>query len=95
MTAANANGGAHEDDKRRVVALVVVKWLHLAAAPTFVIMALCTVVFDSGAPNALCSVAGGSALNGMAPMYILMGLFHSTPWLKLMSRITMLEGAAA
>ena len=57
-------------------------WLGLAATPTFAVMALLTVVFDSGLSNALCSAAGGSGLSGMAPMYLLMSVFHSAPWLK-------------
>jgi hypothetical protein len=62
------------------------RWLHLAAAPTFAVVALSTIVLDSGAPNALCAAAGGADLNGMAPMYLLMAFFHLTPWLKMISR---------
>ena len=65
---------------------VITKWLHFAAAPTFAIMALSTVVHVRGQPNALCSAAGGLWPGGMAPMYSLMALFHVTPWLKLISR---------
>ena len=57
--------------------------LSLAAAPTFAIMALLTGVPASGPPEMLCSAA--SPLSGMAPMYLLMSVFHSTPWLKLIS----------
>ena len=59
-------------------------WLGLAAAPTFAIMALLTGVLGGGAPDMLCSAAqGGSPLDGMVPMYVLMSAFHSAPWLKL------------
>jgi hypothetical protein len=74
------------DDEDGAPASVVVIWLGLAAAPTFAVMALLTVVLDSGLPNALCSAAGGLRPGGMAPMYLLMGVFHSAPWLKLISR---------
>ena len=58
-------------------------WLHLAAAPTFAIMALLT---GGGPSDMLCSMThDASPLNGMALMYVLMSAFHSAPWLKLFS----------
>ncbi|HZR72154.1 hypothetical protein [Bradyrhizobium sp.] len=62
------------------------RWLHLAAAPAFALMALATAASDSSAPMALCSVGAGFGLGGMTPMYMLMAVFHSAPWLKLISR---------
>jgi hypothetical protein len=60
-------------------------WLSLAAAPTFAVMALLTVI--SGAADVMCSAANsGTSLSGMAPMYLLMSAFHLAPWLKLLSR---------
>jgi hypothetical protein len=61
------------------------KWLHLAAAPTFALMALVTAASDGSAPMALCSGGARFGIGGMAPMYLLMAVFHSAPWLKLMS----------
>ena len=58
-------------------------WLHLAAAPTFAIMALLTGILGGGAPETLCSSA--SPLSGMVPMYLLMSAFHTPPWLKLIT----------
>ena len=71
------------------------KWLQLAAAPTFALMALVTAASASSAPMALCSGGASFGLGGMAPMYVLMAVFHSTPWLKLASwraGVTLFEG---
>ena len=54
--------------------------LGLAAAPTFAVMALVSVV--SGG-EALCSAAHASPLTGMVPMYGLMAVFHLTLWLRM------------
>jgi len=60
--------------------------LRLAAAPTFAGMAVLSSMLAHGSPDALCSTAhGASPLTGMAAMYVLMSIFHATPWLKLIS----------
>jgi hypothetical protein len=62
-------------------------WLSLGAAPTFASMAVLTGIFGGGEHGMLCSAATpASPLNGMLPMYLLMGAFHCAPWLKLISR---------
>ena len=72
-----------------------VHWLGLAAAPTFAIMALLTVAPGGGAPDVLCSaVQDASPLSGMAPMYVLMSVFHSGPWLKLICALRGVGGKA-
>jgi hypothetical protein len=86
MTATSASGTARIDNERVAAASVMAKWLRLAAAPTFAIMALLAIAFDSSAPNGLCSATGSLWPGGMAPMYLLMGVFHLAPWLKLISR---------
>lgn len=57
-------------------------WLALAASPTFAVMAWVTAL---GSP-AMCA-AGPSwmPVNDMALMYLLMSLFHLTPWLRVLS----------
>jgi hypothetical protein len=57
------------------------RWLSLAAAPTFAIMA----VIAAGAPSdMLCAATQGPiSLQGMVPMYALMCAFHLAPWLRL------------
>jgi hypothetical protein len=83
MTGASAMG-ARPDDEGVVAELVIAKWLRLSATPTFAIMALLTVIFDGGSPNALS--AGSIGPSGMVPMYLLMATFHLGPWLKLIFR---------
>ena len=62
-------------------------WLSLAATPGFALMALLTAVHAGEPVDILCSAAHGlSPLGGMAPMYMLMSLFHAAPWLALMGR---------
>ena len=60
-------------------------WLSLAAAPTFAIMTLWTGLF-SGQPDMLwMPMQGSSPMSGMTLMYLLMSLFHTAPWLRLIS----------
>jgi hypothetical protein len=72
-------------DSRGSAILGASNYLRLVAAPTFAIMALLAGVI--GSPKALlCSAAHDeSPLTGMAAMYLLMSIFHSPPWLKLIS----------
>jgi hypothetical protein len=84
MMRTEAIGATGRDDEG--VAAVLIKWLRLAAAPSCAIMALSTAALDHGLPNVICPAAAGSWLSGMAPMYSLMAIFHSAPWLKLVSR---------
>ena len=58
-------------------------WLSLTAAPTFAAMAAWTQFF-SGDPHAICmAMQDTSPMSGMTMMYLLMGAFHLSPWLKL------------
>ncbi|MBU1378634.1 MAG: hypothetical protein KKE02_02540 [Alphaproteobacteria bacterium] len=56
------------------------RWLGLAAAPTFVVMAIMTAFSPQ---TQLCGPAASSPLSGMAAMYLLMSVFHAAPWLRL------------
>ena len=70
--------------KSRACAHAAVDWLYLAASPTFAVMALLTANLGIGPVGMLCSTApDASPLNGMVPMYVLMSVFHSAPWLRL------------
>jgi len=60
----------------------MIDWLCLAASPVFAVMAL--LAQGDGGTQMICSaVMDASPLSGMVPMYLLMSLFHSPPWLKL------------
>jgi hypothetical protein len=57
-------------------------WLALAASPSFALMAC--VAANDAPPIALCSSASSILpIEGMTAMYVLMSLFHLSPWLKL------------
>jgi hypothetical protein len=60
------------------------RWLGLAAAPTFAVMAAVTGVQEAQAGAMVCGpMPGGAPLSGMVVMYLLMSAFHLGPWLKL------------
>jgi len=85
-------GGADSAAIHRTAALGPVDWPGLAAAPTFAMMALLTSATGGDDLSRLCGPAHDlPLLGGMAPMYMLMSAFHSTPWLKLIAR----RGSAA
>jgi hypothetical protein len=61
-------------------------WLGLAAAPTFAAMALLAGITQGDPADMLCPMMhSASVLHGMVPMYALMSVFHSVPWLKLIA----------
>jgi hypothetical protein len=70
--------------RRNAGAFRPAEWLSLVAAPTFAIMALLTGVLGEGASAFLCS-QDMSPLGGMTAMYWLMSVFHTGPWLRLIS----------
>jgi hypothetical protein len=81
-----ATSGAIPRENNNAAVRGAADFLHLAAAPTFAVMALLTCVLGGGPADALCSIAGASPLSGMVLMYLLMSAFHLAPWLKLMAR---------
>lgn len=58
--------------------------LGLAASPVFGLMAVMSAFGPQG--MTMCSAASASGpIDSMALMYLLMGLFHLPPWLRLLS----------
>ena len=79
-----ASGGAVMTNMARAdMASCAGDWLRLAATPVFAGMALLT---GAGPQMPLICSATAPLLAGMAPMYLLMSLFHATPWLTLIFR---------
>lgn len=75
---------ANHSDFAGAASLRAADWLALVAAPTFALMGVLTAVFENDAPTVLCaSMPGAAPINGMAAMYLLMGVFHLAPWLRL------------
>ena len=71
--------------KDRVV-LGASDWLALAAAPAFAMMALLMTMNGAGHSPPFCSPSSESfTLAGMAPMYLLMAIFHLPAWLRLVA----------
>ncbi len=63
------------------------EWLSLGAAPAFAIMALLTGIHGGGVAGMPgMAMRDPSPLQGMVPMYVLMGVFHLPPWLKCVGR---------
>lgn len=77
---ATCSEGARGDVRRNPVALRVADALSLAAAPVFAVMAFLTAAPAEG--NLVCSAIQASPLGGMAPMYLMMSVFHAAPWLR-------------
>ncbi|NOJ48323.1 hypothetical protein [Bradyrhizobium archetypum] len=85
MSEAFASGSHRGVIRWNAAALKSANGLYLAAAPTFAMMALVTGLGGGGSSDALCSNVEASPLAGMVPMYLLMSIFHSAPWLKLIA----------
>ena len=59
-------------------------WLALAGSTTFALMAW--IAANDATPIAFCASASHILpVDGMTTMYLLMSLFHLSPWLKLAS----------
>jgi hypothetical protein len=76
--------GTRLDGSRRSLIVRASNCLRLAAAPAFAFMAMYTRIHGGDMPDVLCSATRtASPLAGMVPMYVLMSIFHSAPWLNL------------
>jgi hypothetical protein len=75
MIASDHESASNSAGSGNPASLRAADWVSLAAAPTFIIMALLVRASSEKSP-----------LSGMVLMYVLMAAFESVPWLKLMSR---------
>ncbi|MEI2300896.1 hypothetical protein [Ensifer sp. MJa1] len=57
--------------------------LSLVAAPTFALMALLCSAWGGGPDQLLCAVEPETVIGDMVTMYLLMGILHLPPWLRL------------
>ena len=63
------------------------RWLGLAAAPTFALLAVFAGISGDRSNEILCAAAQhASPFGGMVPMYLVMAAVHAAPWLKLIAR---------
>lgn len=65
---------------------VVRRWISLAAAPVFAIMAIVCVVWPGPMALMCAGDAGAFSLTGMAWMYALMSVFHAGVWLQVLDQ---------
>ena len=80
---AHSPGGASQNGEGAMAVRGAAEWLYLAATPTFAIMALLTAL-GGNSIESFCS-PGRWTPTGMVTMYVLMTVFHSRPWLNLIS----------
>lgn len=66
-------------------ALDVAGRLRLAAAPSFALMACISIAGSPGTMMCSAATAAFVPINDMALMYLLMSLFHLSPWLELVA----------
>lgn len=72
--------------RRSVAWFRITDVLAFGASPTFAVMAFLTNPLGSDPSMILCSAAHASSLSGMTVMYLLMSVFHVTPWVRVMRR---------
>lgn len=81
MTGINQTGHVNGTNRLNDRRCGLPDWLHLAATPAFALMALLTAVPGSARMTCI-RMAGSSPLDSMGFMYLLMAVFHATPWMK-------------
>ena len=84
MSASYAGGSMNFSKQHIPFARRAGAWLGMAATPTFAVMAMLTHSLGGDQMAVVCGTEP-SSFAGMAPMYLLMTVFHSTPWLRLIN----------
>ena len=61
--------------------------LSFAPTPTFALLGLLSASQEGSLASLVCSAGHGSSpLTGMVSMYLLMSVFHSTPWIRMIAQ---------
>lgn len=61
------------------------RFLSLAPTPTFALLALLSSSQESSLQSLICSAGHSSPMTGMVSMYLLMSVFHSAPWIRMIT----------
>ena len=62
------------------------RFLSLAPTPTFALLALLSSSQESSLQSLICAAGHSSPMPGMVSMYLLMSVFHSAPWIRMITR---------
>lgn len=84
---AGTGGGALTSSRERSAVRYLTEGLRLAAAPTFLVLALLNGLPDGDAASEVLCITGDhtAPFSDMVAMYLLMSVFHAPPWLKLIA----------
>jgi hypothetical protein len=74
-------------DSPRPLGARVLGLLSLAPTPTFALLGLLSAAQEGSLESVICSAGHGSSmLTGMVSMYLLMSVFHSAPWIRMIAQ---------
>jgi len=75
------------DSSTRTFSARALRLLCLAPTPTFALLGLLCAAQEGSLESLVCSAGHGSSpLTGMVSMYLLMSVFHSAPWIRMIAQ---------